>query len=180
MKQLVPFLILSLLFISCNPTGKKLAQNTNQKNGMVCTENACIGTYEGPEFINGADIAHQFSNKMSQAVGDKLKELYKQREYRKVDLSKIKMTTVGMGSGQVVYKLSIPFVLVNEKCEAYTSFDHVGGWNHTPALSKRKRELSRLLIKGHELDISNLKTTPEGLQEYWIQWKNKKTQMDCK
>ena len=34
-------------------------------------------------------------------------------------------------------------------------------------------------MKGHELDISNLKTTKEGLQEYWIQWKNKKMQFNC-
>jgi hypothetical protein len=31
----------------------------------------------------------------------------------------------------------------------------------------------------HKLDISELKTTPEGLQEYWIQWKNKVTQAMC-
>jgi len=35
-------------------------------------------------------------------------------------------------------------------------------------------------MEGHELNISDLKTTREGLQEYWIQWKNKKTQSDCK
>ena len=152
----------------------------NQANEIECSELGCNGTYEGPEFVNGADIAHQFSNNMSHAVGDKLKELYKETNYRKVDLTKITMTTSGMGSGQVVYKLSIPFIAVQEKCEAYTSFDHVGGWNHEPALMKRKQELSKLLIDGHELNISELKTTPEGLQEYWIQWKNNKTQFDCK
>jgi hypothetical protein len=35
-------------------------------------------------------------------------------------------------------------------------------------------------MENHELNISELKTTPEGLQEYWIQWKNKETQSVCK
>lgn len=177
MKQL--FIIISLVFISCNNPNKK-ACNVYQKNEIYCTKNGCNGTYIGPEFVNGTDIAHQFSNKMSNAVGDKLKELYIKKVYHKVDFSKINMSTVGMGSGKVIYKLSIPFISVPEKCKAYTSFDHVGGWNHSPALSKRKKELSKILIKGHELNISDLKTTSEGLHEYWIQWKNKKVQFDCK
>ncbi len=117
---------------------------------------------------------------MSYAVGNKLKALYHSKEYRKVDFSKISMTTQGMGSGHVIYKLYIPFIAVKEKCDAYTSFDHVGGWNHSPALSKRKLQLEKALMKGHKLNISDLKTTPEGLQEYWIQWKNKTVQFDCK
>ena len=180
MKQLISFFIISLCFISCNSADKKITNNVNQKTGIECTENGCYGIYEGPEFVNGADIAHQFSNKMSHVVGDKLKELYLKEVYLKVDFSEIKMTTVGMGSGQVIYDLSIPFIPVHEKCDAYTSFDHVGGWNHSPSLSKRKRELNKVLLEGHELFISDLKTTAEGLQEYWIQWKNKKIQFDCK
>ncbi len=89
------------------------------------------------------------------------------------------MSTVGMGSGNVTYTLKIPFVFVNEKCEAYTSFDHVGGWNHTPALNARKMQLSKVLLEGEELYISELKMTNEGLQEYWIQWKNKDLQTVC-
>ena len=42
-----------------------------------------------------------------------------------------------------------------------------------------EQELSKVLIDGHELDISDLKTTPKGLQEYWIQWKNKELQAEC-
>ncbi|WP_282160716.1 hypothetical protein [Ulvibacterium marinum] len=147
---------------------------------IICSDDGCEGVYIGPEFIEGSDIAHQFSNVMSKKVGDKLKELYKLREYSKVDFSKIKMSTKGMGSGNVVYELNIPFKKVKEKCDAYTSFDHVGGWDHKPALSTRKEELNNVLMEGQTLDISELKTTPEGLQEYWIQWKNKVTQSDCK
>ena len=180
MRQLATILIICVCFISCNNSDKKVTYIIKQKNKIDCSENGCEGTYEGSEFVNGSDIAHQFSNKMSHAVGDKLKELYSKGNYRKVDFSKISMTTRGMGSGHVVYKLSIPFLSVKEKCDAYTSFDHVGGWNHSPALSERKAQLCKALMKGHELNISDLKTTPEGLQEYWIQWKNKKTQFECK
>jgi len=146
---------------------------------ISCSETQCTGFYKGPEFIGGDDVAHQLSNKISQAVGDKLKELYKPGAYAKVDFSTIKMTTEGMGSGTVEYTVIIPLVLVNTKCEAYTSFDHVGGWNHSPALESRKKQLSKVLLSGEKLAISNLKSTPEGLQEYWFQWKNKVTQLEC-
>ncbi|WP_157766090.1 hypothetical protein [Aquimarina aggregata] len=181
MKLLTCIYLISFFQLSCEKYQKKnLETQTQEKNRIECTENGCSGTYTGPEFINGQDIAHQFSNKMSGNVGDKLKELYREKNYKKVDFSSIKMTTQGMGSGKVVYYLFIPFTSVNSKCEAYTSFDHVGGWNHAPALNKRKRELEGVTLEGHTLDISKITKTPEGLQEFWIQWKNKKTQSDCK
>lgn len=127
MKQLVILLYIGFSFFNCNSSDKKLVQNISQKTGIKCSENGCFGTYEGPEFVNGSDIAHQFSNKMSHAVGNKLKELYSIEEYRKVNFSEIEMTTAGMGSSKVIYKLSIPFIPVKGKCDAYTSFDHVGG-----------------------------------------------------
>jgi hypothetical protein len=154
--------------------------NQRQRSKISCNDEGCSGRYKGPEFIDGDDVAHQFSNKMAAAVGDALKEAYREGNYSKVDFSNIQMTTKGMGSGKVTYVLSIPFVKVNQKCDAYTSFDHVGGWNHTPALAKRKQELSGALMEGQQLNISELKTTPESLQEYWIQWKNKTTQAECK
>lgn len=164
--------------MSCESNHKSEAIS-QEKDGIECTENGCSGVYKGPEFINGNDIAHQFSNTMSSAVGNKLKELYHIGNYKKVNFSAINMSTKGMGSGKVVYELHVPFTSVDSKCEAYTSFDHVGGWNHDPALKKRTKELASVTMDGHELDISDLKKTPEGLQEYWIQWKNKKTQADC-
>lgn len=174
------YFVIIMAFLGCsNPTGNTASQPTS-KSDIVCTERGCEGLYSGPEFIEGSDVAHQFSNKMSLEVGDKLKELYKKGRYCSVDFSKITMSTVGMGSGQVVYKLSIPFEPVKEKCEAFTSFDHVGGWNHKPALSERKAQLEGALMDGENLAISELKQTPEGLQEYWIQWKNKDLQAECK
>ncbi|MBU2018935.1 MAG: hypothetical protein KJ941_04750 [Bacteroidetes bacterium] len=148
-------------------------------SGIVCSKNGCIGTYFGPEFNEKGDIAHQFSNTMSAKVGDQLKLLYSEKHYVKVDFRNIVMTTIGMGSDTVSYHLSIPFVAVKNECEAFTSFDHCGGWNHSPAIAMRKKALSKVLLKGDRLYISKLKTTPEGLQEYWIQWRNKEIQGDC-
>jgi hypothetical protein len=150
-----------------------------ETNYMECSDELCQGQYSGAEFINGSDIAHQFSNKMAEVVGDKLKALFRQGKYSKVDFDNIEMTTKGMGSGTVTYYLKIPFIRVKTPCEAYTSFDHVGGWNHKPELEARKKQLQKALMKNHKLNISNLKTTDEGLQEYWIQWKNKITQSMC-
>lgn len=150
-----------------------------QSNDLVCNEAGCKGFYEGPEFINNDDIAHQFSNKMSSKVGEQLKKLYQAKIYSKVHFDHIKMTTTGMNSGQVKYELFIPFVKVESKCDAFTSFDHVGGWNHKPALEERKLQLQKVLIEGDSLNISSLKTTPENLQEYWIQWRNRDFQSDC-
>ena len=150
-----------------------------KKQEINCSNNTCEGIYDGPEFIWRSDVAHQFSNKMAVKVGQKLKELYKVGKYRKVNLNGISMKTEGMGSGKVNYKLIIPFSQVRIKCEALTSFDHVGGWGHKPELNRRKKELQKFLMSGHSLEISNLKKTPEGLQEYWIQWKNKDIQKEC-
>ncbi len=152
----------------------------SDESTITCSNNSCYGQYQGPEFVKGSDVAHQFSNKMSAAVGDQLKALFNKGLYSKVNFDKIVMTTKGMGSGQVTYYINIPFQQVNAPCEAYTSFDHVGGWNHTPALEARKNQLRKALIPNQTLDISKLKTTSEGLQEYWIQWKNRSTQAICK
>lgn len=178
MKLLSAFLFTTICFFCFQKNDNKVLC-INQEAEIKCSDKGCFGIYKGPEFINGSDVAHQFSNKMSHKVGNKLKELYKSNNYHKVDFSKIEMKTNGMGLGNVIYELSVPFISVKEKCEAFTSFDHVGGWNHIPSLSKRKKELSKVLMKGQNLNISELKKTPEGLQEYWIQWRNKNTQADC-
>ena len=156
-----------------------LGFSSKESDIITTSDTGCYGTYRGAEFINGSDVAHQFSNKMCSVVGDHLKKLYNEGKYSKVDFLQIEMTTKGMGSGTVAYYLHIPFVRVKAKCDAYTSFDHVGGWNHTPALATRKRQLSAALMKGEKLDISPLIITKEGLQEYWFQWKNKVTQASC-
>lgn len=170
----------STKFPTCVTTkGSKKAQSNEKSHGITCTDRMCQGMYSGPEFVKGSDVAHQFSNTMATAVGNKLKELYDKGLYSKVDFNQIVMSTEGMGTGQVNYALTIPFIQVDSKCEARTSFDHVGGWRHTPALAQRKKQLQKALLPGDPLDISDLKTTKEGLEEHWIQWRNKKKQKAC-
>ena len=176
-KLLLAFTLVTTIILGASELKNPLPLNKTPE--ISCDELGCRGAYNGSEFINGSDVAHQFSNTMSHSIGDELKELYNEKKYTKVDLPNIKMTTKGMGSGTVIYTLEIPFTRVKNRCDAYTSFDHVGGWNHTPALSSRKSQLQKALLPGEELNISSLKKTPEGLQEYWIQWKNKTTQSDC-
>lgn len=175
-------LIIFLLFIvgcNSNKQTKIPIESSVDHQNINCSDKECQGTYTGKEFINGSDVAHQHSNKMAAAVGDKLKDLYDKKKYSKVDLPNIKMTTTGMGTGMVEYKLMIPFIPVDSKCKSFTSFDHVGGWNHKPELSNRKKQLKDALLFGDSLQVSELKTTKEGLQEYWIQWRNKDKQSDC-
>jgi len=177
---------LSFLLLACTNQAKEDSQAAPidhskkiAEDSISCTEAGCNGTYQGPEFVKGADIAHQFSNKVSEKVGEQLKELYRAKQYSKVDFSKVKMSTKGMGSGYVIYQLYLPFKRVVNECDAYTSFDHSGGWNHKPAIQGRRSKLKKALLLGDSLNISQLKTTPEGLQEYWIQWKNQYLQIDC-
>ena len=166
------FVFYSFLVVGC--------VSTEPKTVISCTDTFCEGTYTGPEFIYFSDVAHQFSNTMSTVVGDKLKELFKNKKYVKVDFSGIQMSTEGMNNfGDVEYRLYFPFESVANECQAYTSFDHVGGWDHAPELEMRKRALKKAVLPGEELEISALKTTKEGLQEYWIQWKNKEVQAAC-
>jgi hypothetical protein len=157
----------------------------------TCTDVGCKGTYSGPQFLksDSSDVAHKYSNTMSYYVGVKLKELYKQGIYVKVDLKNITMTAVPVQYGEnynpTKVTIDIPFIRVKNKCDAYTSFDHVGGWGHSSDLDLegRKSKLSTLLLPGETLDVSDLKITHKeerkSLSEYWIQWKNKITQSDC-
>jgi len=159
--------------MSCGNSNENNSEQVSKKNSIECSELNCNGTYLGPEFINGSDVAHQFSNKMAAKVGDQLKHLFATGNYSMVNFSKIKMTTKGMGTGNVEYHLSIPFKKVTRKEDAYTCFDHCGGWNHTPELDTRILQLNKAVKLGDSLAISPLLKTPEGLQEYWIQWRNR-------
>lgn len=170
---------IGLVLFSCS-SPMPVKKHNEQAEIITSSDFVCQGSYVGPEFIEGDDVAHQFSNEMSKKVGDQLKKLYKAGKYAKVDFDHIRMSTKGMGTGQVTYKLRIPLKRVKTKCEAFTSFDHCGGWNHPPAIELRIEQLSTILLPGDKLNISELKTTPEGLQEYWIQWRNKEVQAECR
>jgi hypothetical protein len=198
--------------------GKRLIISESEKNdirkmyGLIkeqaetptCNDNGCSGKYVGPEFKDDKDVAHQYSNVITKAVATKLKELYTKGKFVKVNFDGIKLSTKGMGSGNVEYEVEIPFTSVQNKCEARTGFGHVGGWGHEGAgVSKRKSEIYNDVKtdpttkkpifdqKGNQIrtnpvvgtiqdmEESKRTSTPEGLVEYWIQWKHSDYQSDC-
>ncbi|MFM7637833.1 MAG: hypothetical protein ACKO5W_08190 [Crocinitomicaceae bacterium] len=150
-------------------------------------ENYLFFSYKGPEFavVNGQmnDTAHRLSNYAARITGDQLKKLFKEGKYSKVDLSRILMKTKGMDNKDSVhYTLKIPLIRVKSACAAFTSFDHSGGWNHSPDLKKRLEDLKKLgrtTVHCNSLRVSKLYITNENLQEYWIQWKNRQLQGNC-
>jgi hypothetical protein len=152
-----------------------------------CDDNGCRGRYAGVEFVDeeyqiklnltGTDIAHNYSNVISKYVGNQLKKLFKEKKYARVDFSRIKMTTKGMGDGDdyVVYRVVIPFKRVDRPELATTGFDHCGGWGHPPDIRERVQALTdspKKIVKNNKLWISPLFKTREGLEEYWIQWQH--------
>ena len=152
-----------------------------ESSSPTITDMGFEGIYNGPEFNQKGDIAHQFVNTASNLIGNKLKELYKKGQYSKVNFKGIEMSTKGMGSGNVEFQIKIPFERVSNECDAYTSFDHRGGWGHGEGykLKDLKTELGNAPTKGTSLDISDMKKTPEGLVEYFAQWKNPNYQSHC-
>lgn len=190
---IVGLLIVSVvIFTNCLSNNKKeQPKNNTQQNApakettrVTCTDSSCIGEFIGPEFINGIDTAHRLSNTVAKHVGDKLKQLYKNKKYALVDFSKLTMTTQGMGDEDnfVTYRVVIPFKFVKNPCDAMTAFDHCGGWDHKPALEERKEKLinsERTVVYCKQLMISPIFITKENLQEYWIQWRNTSFQSSC-
>jgi hypothetical protein len=177
----------ALLLFSCSSPRKKEVKNTKVKpeNNLVifCNDSFCKVNYSGPEFTihkgEIIDTAHRMSNLISGEVGKKLKSLFNKKKYAKVDLKKIRMTSIDMDNlGSVKLEIFIPFKRVKKPCEARTGFDHSGGWDHDPEIEERKQQLSRIAIC-KKLEISPLIKTPENFQEYWIQWKHKDFQANC-
>ena len=184
--QISALTLSALLIFSCsNP--KKEVKNTKTKPEknlvIVCNDSFCKVNYSGPEFTihkgEIIDTAHRMSNLISGEVGKKLKSLFDNKKYAKVDLKKIRMTSIDMDNlGSVKLEIFIPFKRVLNLCEARTGFDHSGGWDHDPAIEKRKKQLLGIAVC-EQLEISSLIKTPENFQEYWIQWKHKEFQANC-
>ena len=177
----------TLLLFSCSSPKKEEVKTTKVKPEkdlvMVCTDSFCKVNYSGPEFTihkgEIIDTAHRMSNLISGEVGKKLKSLFDKKKYAKVDLKKIRMTSIDMDNlGSVKLEIFIPFKRVKNPCEASTGFDHSGGWDHDPEIEERKKKLSGIAVC-EELEISPLIKTPENFQEYWIQWKYKEFQANC-
>ena len=184
--QISALTLSALLIFSCS-SPKKEVKNTKTKPEknlvIVCNDSFCKVNYSGPEFTihkgEIIDTAHRMSNLISGEVGKKLKILFNNKKYAKVDLKKIRMTSIDMDNlGSVKLEIFIPFKRVQNLCEARTGFDHSGGWDHDPEIEKRKKQLLGIAVC-EQLEISSLIKTPENFQEYWIQWKHKEFQENC-
>ena len=70
-----------------------------------------------------------------------------------------------MGSGNIVYKLTVPYKTIKDNSQAFTSFSQVGGWCYKSTLSYRKAHLQSVILKGEMLNINELKQTSEKPQE---------------
>ena len=185
--QISALTLSALLIFSCSSPKKEEVKNTKVKPEknlvIVCNDSFCKVNYSGPEFTihkgEIIDTAHRMSNLISGEVGKKLKILFNNKKYAKVDLKKIRMTSIDMDNlGSVKLEIFIPFKRVQNLCEARTGFDHSGGWDHDPAIEKRKKQLLGIAVC-EQLEISSLIKTPENFQEYWIQWKHKEFQANC-
>ena len=184
--QISALTLSAILIFSCS-SPKKEVKNTKTKPEknlvVVCNDSFCKVNYSGPEFTihkgEIIDTAHRMSNLISGEVGKKLKILFNNKKYAKVDLKKIRMTSIDMDNlGSVKLEIFIPFKRVQNLCEARTGFDHSGGWDHDPEIEERKKQLLGIAVC-EELEISSLIKTPENFQEYWIQWKHKEFQANC-
>ena len=113
----------ALLLFSCSSHKKnevKITKIKPEKNlVIVCNDSFCKVNYYGPEFaihkFKIIDTAHRMSNLISGEVGKKLKSLFDKKKYAKVDLKKIRMTSIDMDNlCSVKLEIFIPFKRVKK------------------------------------------------------------------
>ena len=191
MKKIYHFSIFIVLmtFISCDSKNVKEESTTESKSNKKpiltssISDKGFLGKYVGVEFEGKVDVAHQFSNKATDIIGKHLKKSYEKGEYLKVDFKNTKITTSGLDlKGNVAFAIEMPFVKV-DKCEAFTGIEHVGTWVNQnnekldARLSEKLQNLTTLSVG--EADKAYFHTE-QGYKEYWIQFKHKNYQSNCK
>jgi hypothetical protein len=127
------------------------------------------------------DIAHQFSNKVSHAIGDFLKKSYNSGKYLKIDFNNTSITTRGKDQkAKVEFIIKMPFITTS-KCDAFTAITQRGTWVNEDNLTLDPRYKKVLKnVKNISADYEQgYFTTPEGYKEYWVQYKNKDYQSKC-
>jgi len=152
-------------------------------DSIVLNDQGFKGYYQGPEFNEQGDIAHQFSNKAAKQIGNYLKEAYQKKTYLKIDFKHTKVITKGLDQeDSVYYLLEIPFQPAGP-CSAHTGIEHCGSWNYQPKLflnqrlKKQKQSLTNMSVGKMECRFF---TSNEGFQEYWIAFHHKDYQNGCK
>lgn len=167
MKNLLLILIIGISFTMCSNTITTVSTPVFEEsefkteiNFLDSDEKVFIGTYIGLENTKTNDMYYEFAEQICFSVDLKLKELYDVGIYSKVDLEQIWMSSEGYGTTTVKYQIVIPLIQVS-KDDAMLSFTH----SQSSSLKRKEKELRKEII------YMSLKETPEGLSEYWIQWK---------
>jgi len=194
MRRIIPILFSVLIFGQCNPQPKptKTSHTTStpqtheipppKYDTLEISVHGFKGTFQGPEFNEAGDIAHQFSNKAAKLIGDFLKECYLKKTYLRIHFPQLKVVTKGLDQqDSVYYSLEIPFKQATA-CSAHTGIEHCGSWNYQPKLwlnqrlKQQKKALSKISIGRMECAFFE---SSEGFQEYWIAFHHKNYQAGC-
>ena len=186
------FLML-LFFTNCAlPTTKKetiAVRTTNFKTKVSCKieNNQLLASYEGPEFLNDRDTAHLLSNLVANELGNHLKKEFSKKNYLKVDLKNTKIQTKGnpqfrYPSEEIVkYTIEMPLLKVKNACDAFTGIEHRGTWARNDIETGFPEWIQKLKsqIAVGEIESEFFKT-PEGFKEYWVLFKHRGYQGNCK
>ena len=171
-----------MLFVACfeapSSCARRAPASAHDYDHIDVTEAGVQGRYEGPEFVlaaeaerlglRGTDLAHQFSNRVTDVVSSELRRRTSAGAPARVDLDGIRMTTDGMnGFGDVVYTLTVPIVAADAET-ATTAFEHRGGWGHEP---EDPEGWQARVFKHPGAACSPVLRTSEGLTELWCQWR---------
>jgi len=185
--------ILLLFFTNCTLTSNEKetieVRTTTIKTKVSCKieNDKLIASYEGPEFLNDRDTAHLLSNLVANELGNHLKKEFSKKNYLKVDFKNTKIQTKGnpqfrYPSEEIVnYTIEMPLLKVKNACDAFTGIEHRGTWARNDIETGFPEWIQKLKnqIAIGEID-SKLFKTPEGFKEYWVQFKHKNFQTDCK
>ncbi len=187
----INFLFIAVLGIglnSCQTKKKKLKSFQPKKeikqvkypnDSIRITKDTFFANYEGAEFNQDGDIAHQLSNRVADTLGKYLKAAFTKGDYLALDFDHTKITTEGLDlKGSVKYCIQFPFLHTNKR-DAFTGIEHCGSWDNESNYSLNKK-LQERLINLQKMSIGSIKTkqftTAEKFKEYWIQFKHKEYQ----
>jgi len=182
-----------LFFTNCAlPTSKKetiAVRTTNFETKVSCKieNNKLLASYEGPEFQNDRDTAHLLSNLVANELGNHLKKEFSKKNYLKVDLKNTKIQTKGnpqfrYPSEEIVkYTIEMPLLKVKNACDAFTGIEHRGTWARNDIETGFPEWIQKLKsqIAVGEIESEFFKT-PEGFKEYWVLFKHRGYQGNCK
>ena len=187
----INFLFIAVLGIGLNSCqAKKNKQKSSQpkkeikqvkypNDSIRITKDTFFANYEGAEFNQDGDIAHQLSNRVADTLGKYLKAAFTKGDYLALDFDHTKITTEGLDlKGSVNYCIQFPFLHTNKR-DAFTGIEHCGSWDNESDYSLYKK-LQERLVNLQKMSIGSIKTkqftTPEKFKEYWIQFKHKEYQ----